>query len=122
MCAVPSVAVCCSVLMSCFTHMLLRYCLSDFEMVTVALIITGITFVFTLHIRCISILRSLCFRIFSASFLVTFLSPQIATSINICSFFIITHYDVRFIVSDGSVGLQLLIPQYGYLTFITCFY
>ena len=33
--------------------------------------------------RCISIVRSLYFRIFSASFLITFLSPEIATSINI---------------------------------------
>jgi hypothetical protein len=33
--------------------------------------------------RCICIVRSLYFRIFSASFLNTFLSPEIATSINI---------------------------------------
>ena len=46
-------------------------------------IITGITFVFTFHMRCISIVRSLYFRIFSASFLISFLSPEIATSINI---------------------------------------
>ena len=39
----------------------------DFETVPVAPIITGITFVFTFHMRCISIVRSLYFRIFSAS-------------------------------------------------------
>ena len=33
-------------------------------MVPVAPIITGITFVFTFHMRCISIVRSLYFRIF----------------------------------------------------------
>ena len=33
--------------------------------------------------RCISIVRSFYFRIFSASFLITFLSPEIATPINI---------------------------------------
>jgi hypothetical protein len=33
--------------------------------------------------RCISIVRSLYFKIFSASFLTTFLSPEIATSINV---------------------------------------
>jgi len=33
--------------------------------------------------RCISIVRSLYFKIFSASFLITFLSPEIATSISI---------------------------------------
>jgi len=47
--------------------MLLTYFLNDFEVVPVAPIITGITFVFTFHMRCISIVRSLCFRIFSAS-------------------------------------------------------
>jgi len=63
--------------------MLLTYFLNDIEMVPVAPIITGITFVFTFYMRCISIVRSLYFRIFSASFLITFLSPGIATSINI---------------------------------------
>jgi hypothetical protein len=39
--------------------MLLTYFLSDFEMVPVALIIIGITLVFTFHMRCISIVRSI---------------------------------------------------------------
>ena len=82
MCAVPNMAVFCSSLTSCFPGMLLTYFLNDFEIVPVAPIITGITFVFTFHMRCISIVRSLYFRIFSASFLTTFLSPEIATSIN----------------------------------------
>ena len=43
--------------------MLLKYFLNDFEMVPVAPIITGITFVFTFHMRCISIVSSLYFRI-----------------------------------------------------------
>jgi hypothetical protein len=38
----------------------------SFEMVPVAPIITGITLVFTFHMCCISIVRSLYFRIFSA--------------------------------------------------------
>jgi hypothetical protein len=41
--------------------MLLTYFLNDFEMVPVAPLITGITLVFTFHMRCISILRSLYF-------------------------------------------------------------
>jgi len=65
MCAVPNVAVFCSSLTSCFPGMLLTYFLNDFP---VAPIITGITFVFTFHKRCISIVRFLYFRIFSASF------------------------------------------------------
>jgi hypothetical protein len=46
--------------------MVLTYFLNDFKMVLVALIITGITLVFVFHIRCISILKSLYFKIFSA--------------------------------------------------------
>ena len=69
MCAVPNMAVFCSSLTSCFLGMLLAYFLNDFEIVPVAPIISGITFVFTFHVRCISIVRSLYFRIFSASFL-----------------------------------------------------
>jgi hypothetical protein len=72
--------------------------------------------------RCISVVRSLCFRIFSAAFLFIFASPEVATYINIQSFFKITDYHVRFIVGDGSVGLLLLIPQYGCLAFLTDIY
>jgi len=56
MCAVPNMAVFCSSLTSCFPGMLLTYFLNDFEIVPVAPIITGITFVFTLHMRCIIII------------------------------------------------------------------
>ena len=83
MCAVPNMAVFCSSFTSWFPGMLLMYFLNDFEMVPVAPIITGITLIFTFHMRCISIVRSSYFKIFSASFLITFLSPEIATSINI---------------------------------------
>ena len=83
MCAVPKVAVFCSSLTSCFPGMLLTYFLNDFEIFPVTPIITGITFVFTFHMGCISVVRSSYFRIFSASFLITFLSPEIAMSINI---------------------------------------
>jgi hypothetical protein len=82
MCALPNMAVFCSSLTSWFPGTLLTYFLNDFEMVPVAPIINGITFVFTFHMRCISIVRFLYFRIFSAYFLITFLSPEI-TSINI---------------------------------------
>src|SRR5215469_16342748 len=81
--AVPNMAVFCSSLRSWFPGMLLTYFLNDLEMVPVAPITTGITFAFTFHMRCISIVRSLYFKIFSASFLITLLSPEIATSINL---------------------------------------
>ena len=83
MCAVPNMAVFCSSLTSCFPGMLLTYFLNDFEIVPVAPVITRITFVFTFHMRYISVVMSLYFRVFSAAFLITFLSPEIATSINI---------------------------------------
>ena len=59
MCAVPNMAVFCSSLTSCFPVMLLTHFLNDFEIVPVTPFITGITFVFTFHMRCISIVRSL---------------------------------------------------------------
>ena len=117
MCAVPNMAVFCSSLTSWFPGMLFTHFLNDFEIVPVTPIITVITFVFTFHMCCISIVRSLYFRIFSVSFLVTFLSPEIATSINI-----ITDYTVWFVVGNSSVSLYLLVPQYGYLASLTCFY
>ena len=78
-CAVTNTAVFCSSLISCFPGMLLRYCLNYFEMVPVAHIITGITSVFAFHMCCMVITRSLYFIIFSASFCITFLSPEMAT-------------------------------------------
>ena len=57
-------AVFCSSFTSCFPGMLLTYFLNDSETVPVAPIITGITFLFTFHMRCISVVKSLYFRIF----------------------------------------------------------
>jgi hypothetical protein len=68
MCAVPYMAVFCSSRNSWFPSMLLKYFLNNFELVPVAPIITDITLVFTFHMRRISIVRSLYFKIFSASF------------------------------------------------------
>jgi hypothetical protein len=56
MCAVTNMDVFCSSLTSWFPGMLLTYFLNHFEMVPVAPIITGITFVFTLQMRCIIII------------------------------------------------------------------
>ena len=122
MCAVPNMAVFCSSLTSCFPGMLLTYFLNDFEIVPFTPVITGINFAFTFHMCCISTVRSLYFRIFSASFLITFLSPAIAKSINTHVPFSLFHYNVRGVVGDSSVSLYLLVPQYGYLASLTCFY
>jgi hypothetical protein len=92
-------------------------------MVSVAPIITGITFVFAFHINCISVARYFYFKIFSASFLITFLSPEIAMFINRRVPFSLS----RTMMSGLLLGtilsfFHLLTPQYGYLTFTTRFY
>jgi len=115
MCAVPNMAVFCSSLTSCFPGMLLTYFLNDFEIVPVAPIITGITFVFTFHMCCISIVRSLYFRTFSASFLITFLSPEIATSINVHVPFSLS----RIIMSDLLLGIVLSVCIYWFHNMVT---
>ena len=81
-CEVHNMAVFCSSIIACFPGLLLRYCPSDFEMAPIAPVIAGITFAFTFHTRWISFMRSLYFKIFSAYFLITFLFPGIAASIN----------------------------------------
>jgi len=58
MCAVPNKAVFWSYINSCFPGMLPSYFLNDFQTDPVPPIITGITFVFTFHMRCISIVSS----------------------------------------------------------------
>ena len=55
-CAVPSVAAFCSSLFSYFTGMLLRYCLSDYEILPVGPVITGVKIVFTFPMGCIIII------------------------------------------------------------------
>jgi hypothetical protein len=61
MCAVPNIAVFCSSLTSWIPGTLLRYFLNNFEMVPVAPIITGITFVFTFHMRSLLLLLLLLY-------------------------------------------------------------
>jgi len=95
----------CISLISRFPGMLLRYCLSDFETFPVAPVITGIIFGFTFHVRCISIVRSLYFKIFSASFLSAFLSPHIAVSIDTHIPFSLSHI----MMSCLLLGLVLLV-------------
>ena len=57
MCAVPSIVFICSPLILRFSGTLHRYIPSDFDMAPVNPIVTGITFVCTFHMCCISIAR-----------------------------------------------------------------
>jgi len=69
-------------------------------------------FCFAFHIRCVSTVWFLYFRKNLASLLISFLLPAIAACSNInVPFFVITAYDVQFIVRVGSVGFHLLIPS-----------
>ena len=98
-------------LISCFPDMVFRHFLKDFEIVLI----------FTFHKCCISLVVSLYFRIFLASFLSIFQPPDNTISINgQVLFFIIKDYEVWFIVRDVSIGWHLF-PKYVNLTFITCF-
>jgi len=123
MCAVPNMAVFCSSLTSWFPLMLLTYFLNDLEMVPVAPIITGITLVLTFHVPCISIVRSLYFKIFSDSFLITFLSPGFAASINMHVLFSLSRIIMSgLLLGNSSVSLHLLIPQCSHLASLICYY
>ena len=111
--AVPNMAVFYISLILCFPGMLLRHCLSDFEMVPVAHVITGILLLS--HSTCTEfLLKSLYLKIFSASFLITFLSPGIATSINM---------HVPFLLSQIMMSSLLLGIYYYYSSWKkVCFY
>jgi hypothetical protein len=61
MCAQPSMSVFCSLLMLRFPGTSLRYFRNDLEMVSVAPIISGITFVSKFHVRRISIVKAFVF-------------------------------------------------------------
>ena len=100
-CAVPNMAVFCSSLISCFPGMLLRYFLNDFDIVPVAPIITDITFVFTFHMRCISIAKSLYFVISRLPSLSHFSLPNLQHLLAYLLLFHYAAYDVLFIVMDG---------------------
>jgi len=89
----------CSVQYGCFlrflhfliSRMLLGYILNDSETVLATSILYWSHFsFFTIHMGCITIVRFVYFRILSASFLTTFLSPEIATPINIHVLFLLS--------------------------------
>ena len=84
-------AVFCSLLISCFPVVLLRYCLSDSEMVPVSSFATGIKFALKFYMHWNSVIKSLYFKILSAPCLIKFLSPESATSININVLFLFSH-------------------------------
>lgn len=88
-----------------FLPVQLRYFLNDSEMVPVSPYITVITCVFTFHTCCIPIVRYLYLQIFQASFLITFLSLEIAVYINTY----VPDYYVGMIVRGGQVIVVVVV-------------
>jgi hypothetical protein len=113
---VPSMAVFCISLISCFPGMLLSCRLSDFVItITITRITTGITFALTCHMHKISIMRSFYFTIISASLLITFLSPGIAMSINTHVPFLLS----RIMISSLLLGIVLLVHTCWFHNIVT---
>ena len=86
--------------------------------------VIGFAFTFTFRIIYISLVRFLYFKIFSASFMIKWLSPESAVSVIRLTFFlfITTYYDARCIVRYFSLTFHLFISLYGYITFMSNFY
>ena len=89
----------CSTLVSDFPFMFLRYCLSDFEMLPVAPVIAGVTFVSAFHMRCFSTVRYL-------------LSLSSSSSSPLCRVF--TLIFLRKSTSLGNTVLQLFCCYYSW--------
>jgi len=68
--AVPNMTVSCSSPMSCFPGIMIGYILNDFGMVPLSPVITGITFVFTFHMRFVCIVRSLLLGFFLVNIII----------------------------------------------------
>ena len=122
LCAVPNMAVFYSSLISSFPGMLLRYLLNDCEMGPDAHIITGINSAFTFHMRCIYIVRSLYIRILSPSSLITFLSPETATSISTHVPFSLPPSIMSGLLSGMVRSVCICWFRNSFLTFRTCHY
>jgi hypothetical protein len=75
-----------------------------------ALVITGISFLFSSHICCISVARSLYFTVSKAYILVTFLSAEIAASMKILVPFALS----LIVMSD--LFVICLVHQVGFIT------
>ena len=97
-CAVHDMAAICISLISCFPDMFLRYFLNNSEIVPV----DPVSFGFTFQMRFISVVSSLYRRVFSASFLITILSPENAASINI-------HVHVPYLLSIITIVIIIII-------------
>jgi hypothetical protein len=92
--------------------MLNRYFLNYLEMVPVAILITGITFVFTFHLRCISTVRSFCLKTLSLLLLydfkkVTLFSPERLGNSRECASYMMFSWHHNVIVNRETVPCYL---------------
>jgi hypothetical protein len=60
--------------------------------------------VFTFHMSCISVVSSLCFRVFSTSFSITFLYPEIAKCIDLLLLLLLCRWCICTFVSAKNVS------------------
>jgi hypothetical protein len=81
------------------------------QSVPVSPAITGTTTVFTFHVHCVFTVRYLYLRIYQ---LLSWSHFHLLTLQHLFPF-LITHYNVRFNVSVGSISLHLSSPQCSYL-------
>jgi len=105
MCVVSSMAVFYSYLISCFPDMFVTYFLNDERWLQLPLLFAGITFVFKLQMRCISMLRYLYFRNFPPAFLITLQALTVARCNNTHVVFSLS----RIMVSSLLLGMVLLV-------------
>jgi hypothetical protein len=114
-CAVHNMAVCCSSLISPLPSMLFGYCLSDFALVPVAPVVSGITFGFYFHLRYFSIVRCLYFLEFSRLLSWSQFSPE----------YTCFYTKISWIMTSGLLtGVVLSVCAFWFhniVTFMTCF-
>ena len=115
----PKIAVFCSSRASWCPGMLLTDFLNDFEIVPVAPIVTGITLVFTFHIRCISIVRSLYFKCFQLPFYYISVVVIIIIIIIISSSSSSSSNSAVVIVTKAVSGASLRVPSIRYAVHVS---
>lgn len=112
MCAVPSLAVFCGSLLSCFPGMLFRYFLNYFEMVSVALLLL-VSLLFLYSLYAVFLFCGLCIlKSFRPLSWTHFCVLKLRHILTYMFFSVITDCDIRYnlIVRNGSVSFHLLIP------------
>jgi hypothetical protein len=121
MCGDP---VCCFLM--CFPDMLLSHVLNVFRMVSVARF-TGVAFVVTFHVHRLALVRSLYFRIFWTSYLITCVCPEIANSLSMyvplsLSRIMMSGLFLRIVLSVGTYWFHAVVTLSSWLVYSNVWY